>query len=78
MLICAKEGVGHLKDELSLLQLLGENVTPGLWSDAKAKKKREFLPYCGHEKGLIVFTSQVLGHQQHGKIHSGSIEFHQR
>lgn len=49
---CAKEGGGQLKDELSLLQLLGENVTPGLWSDVRANKEGELLPCYGHEKGV--------------------------
>lgn len=78
LLTCAKEGGDHLKDELSLLQFLGQNVTLRLWSDVKANKEREVLPRCGHDKRLIVFTSQVLRHQHHGKIHSGSIGFHQR
>lgn len=78
LLICAEKGGGHLRDELSLLQLLGANVMPGLWSDVKANKEGELLPCYGHEKGLIVFTSQVLGHQHHGKIHSGSVGFHQK
>lgn len=78
LLICAKEGGDHLKEELSLLQMLAENVTPRLWSDVKANKEREVLPCYGQDKRLIVFTSQVLGHQHHGKIHSGSIGFHQR
>lgn len=74
----SKEGAGHLKEELPLIQLLGWNVTPSLWSDVKADKDRKLLPCSEHEKGLIVFTSQVLDHQHYGKNHSGSTGFHQR
>lgn len=50
LLICAKEGGDHLKEELSLLQMLAENVTPRLWSDVKANKEREVLPCYGQDK----------------------------
>lgn len=56
-----------MQEEFSLIQLLGQNVTPRFWSDVKADKERKLLPCSEHEKGLIVFTSQVLEHQHHGK-----------
>lgn len=72
-LICGEGRGDHLKDELSVLQLVGKNVTSRLRFHVKTTKKGEHSPSHGREMGLIVFTSQVLRQQYDGKIHYGNI-----